>query len=161
MRRRSVLEVVRDGVVHAPVEQVWPLVADVTRVPEWLTFAERMELLDGDGVGRRQRLYGHWGRRESEIDQEITEFDPPRVLAWRHLAERLDGKPAPRFAASTEFRITLEPRDGATLVRLHSRQQPASAVKGLVMRLFGVRDVAKGMDRSLVRLAEAVKAIKR
>ncbi len=151
------LEIVRDGVVDAPVERVWPLVADVARVPEWLTFAERMEVLDGDGVGRRQRLHGHWGRRRSEVDQEITEYDPPRVLAWRHLAERLDGKPAPRFARSTEFRVTLEPRDGATLVRLRSRQEPASAVKGLVMRMFGARDMARQMDRSLTRLAEAVR----
>jgi uncharacterized membrane protein len=154
------LEVVRDGVVEAPAEQVWPLVADVARVPEWLTFAERMELIDGDvhgdGMGRRQRLHGHWGKRQSEVDQEITEYDPPRVLAWRHLAERLDGKPAPRFAKSTEFRIDLEPRGGTTLVRLRSRQEPASAVKGLVMRMLGTRDVARQMERSLARLAEAV-----
>ena len=32
-----------------------------------------------------------------------------RRLAWRHLAERLDGKPAPRFAASTDFSIELAP----------------------------------------------------
>jgi len=151
------MEIVRDGVVDAPVEQVWPLIADATRLPEWLTFAERMEVLDGDGVGRRQRLHGHWGRKRSEVDQEITEFEPQRALAWRHLAERLDGKPAPKFAKSTEFRVTLEPRDGGTLVRLRSRQEPASGVKGLLMRMMGTRDVARGLDRSLVRLAEAVR----
>jgi hypothetical protein len=74
------------------------------------------------------------------------------------VAERLDGKPAPRFARSTEFRITLEPHDGQTLVRLRSRQEPASAVKGLVMRLFGGREVAQQMQRSLTRLATAVAA---
>jgi uncharacterized membrane protein len=147
------LEVVREGLVESPVEQVWPLVADVARVPEWFTFAERMEVVEGTGVGRRQRLHGHWGKRRSEIDQEITEFDPPRALAWRHVAERLDGKPAPVFAKSTRFRIVLEPRDGATLVRLESRQEPASAVKGLVMRLFGTREVAQHLERSLARLA--------
>jgi uncharacterized membrane protein len=151
-----VLEIVRDGVVGASVDEVWPVVAEVSRIPEWLTFAERMELVDGAGKGRRQRLHGHWGKRESEIDQEVVEYDPPRVLAWRHLAERLDGRPAPRFAASTEFRITLEPHDSGTLVRLRSRQEPASAVKGLVMRMFGLREVARELDRSLARLAEAV-----
>ncbi len=150
-------EIEREGVVDAPVEQVWPLVADVARIPEWLTFASRMELIEGDGVGRRQRLHGRWGRKRSEVDQEITEYDPPRALAWRHLAERLDGRPAPVFARSTELRVTLEPRDGATLVRLRSRQEPASPVKGLMMWMFGTRDVARQMDRSLARLAEAVR----
>jgi len=164
-------EVVREGVVDAPVERVWPLVDEVTRMGEWFAFAERMEHLAGVGVGRQQRLHGRWGSRRSEVDQEVTAYDPPHALAWRHVAERLDGKPAPRFARSTEFRITLEPQpmqhvgmgssqrphDGATLVRMCSRQEPASAVKGLVMRMFGTREVANLMERSLVRLAEAVR----
>ena len=62
-----------------------------------------------DGVGQRRRQHGHWGKKPSEVDQEITAFEPEHRLAWRHLAERLDGKPAPRFAASTDFSIELTP----------------------------------------------------
>jgi hypothetical protein len=51
------------------------------------------------------------------------------VYAWRHVAERLDGKPAPVFARSTRFRISPEPHGAGTLVRLRSTQEPASAVK--------------------------------
>jgi uncharacterized protein YndB with AHSA1/START domain len=149
-------EVSRHRLVSAPIERVWDLVSSVDLMPEWFAFADRMEILDGDGLGRHQRLHGHWGKRRSEVDQEITEFDPPRSLAWRHLAERLDGKPAPQFARRTEFRISLEAQGpGQTLVRLESRQQPASLAKGLVMRLFGTREVATTMDRSLDRLAVA------
>jgi hypothetical protein len=81
--------------------------------------------------------------------------DPPRRLAWQHEAERLDGKPAPRFAASTTFTMTLDPDPagaGATRVRLHSQQEPASALRGLVIRLFGRREVAQKLDESLDRL---------
>ncbi len=85
----------------------------------------------------------------------ITRWEPPRALAWRHEAERLDGKPAPRFAASTDFTIELLPEAAGTRVRLHSAQQPAGPVRGLVIRGFGRRDVARTLERSLERLAAA------
>jgi hypothetical protein len=78
-------------------------------------------------------------------------------VAWRHEAERLDGKPAPRFARETRFEILLEPAGEATRVRLHSRQEPAGPLRGLVIRAFGRREVAGHMERSLERLADAVR----
>jgi uncharacterized protein YndB with AHSA1/START domain len=149
------LDVIRERRVAASPEQLWPLVSDPARLQEWFTFALAAEVLDGEGVGRRQRMHGEWGSKRSEIDQEVVEFDPPRRIAWVHLAERLDGKPAPRFAASTRFTVDLTPDDGGTSVRLHSAQEPASLVRGLVMRLFGTREIAQNLDRSLSRLASA------
>ena len=129
------------------------LVSNPARLPDWFTFARSGEVLDGEGVGRRQRMHGEWGRKRSEIDQEVVEFDPPRRIAWVHLAERLDGKPAPRFAASTWFTIDLVPDGSGTRVHLHSAQTPASPLRGLVMRLFGTREIADNLERSLDRLA--------
>lgn len=147
------IEIVREARIAAPIEDVWAVVSEAQRAPEWFTFAERVEVRSGSGVGQVRTQHGRWGSRHAEVDQEITGYEPNRLLAWKHLAERLDGKPAPRFAASTEFRIELEPAGAATTVRLRSRQEPASAVKGLVMKLFGTKDVARGMDRSLDRLS--------
>jgi uncharacterized protein YndB with AHSA1/START domain len=139
--------------IPAAPDDIWALLDDPARLGDWLAFAERGELLDGEGVGRRQRMHGRWGRRRSEIDQVVVEHDPPRRLAWRHEAERLDGKPAPRFAASTVFSMTLEP-DGpqATRVTLRSQQEPASPLRGVVIRLFGRREVAGKLEESLDRL---------
>jgi uncharacterized protein YndB with AHSA1/START domain len=139
--------------IPAAPDDIWVLLDDPARLGDWLAFAERGELLDGEGVGRRQRMHGRWGRRRSEIDQVVVEHDPPRRLAWRHEAERLDGKPAPRFAASTVFSMTLEP-DGpqATRVTLRSQQEPASPLRGVVIRLFGRREVAGKLEESLDRL---------
>jgi uncharacterized protein YndB with AHSA1/START domain len=150
-----VIEVDRQREIAATPEEVWAVVTEPKRAPEWFTFAERVEVLGGpDGVGQKQRQHGRWGRRAAEIDREIIEYDPPRAYAWHHLAERLNGKPAPQFARSTRFRISLEPSGtGTTFVRLHGTQEPASALKGLVMRAFGTREVASHMTRSLDRLA--------
>lgn len=152
------IEVMREARVPAGAEQVWAIVSDPARAPEWFDFADRTEVLSGEGVGQKRTQHGHWGRRRSEVDQEIIAWEPGRLLAWRHLAERLDGRPAPRFAASTEFRIELSPSEGATTVRLRSLQEPAGPVKGWLMRRMGTKDIERALDRSLDRLAELVRS---
>jgi hypothetical protein len=44
------------------------------------------------------------------------------------------------------------------MVRLHTAQEPASMVKGLIMRAFGTRDVVSHLERSLDRLAALFRA---
>jgi len=148
-----VIEIIRECTVDAPPEAVWSVVSAPERSAEWFSFTDRVEVLDGTGVGQHQRQYGRWGKRAAEIDRELVEYDPPRAYAWRHVAERLDGRPAPRFAASTRFDITLEPAGDGTRIRLRSRQEPASLARGLVMRAFGAAEVRRHMDRTLDRLA--------
>jgi uncharacterized protein YndB with AHSA1/START domain len=147
------MEVTAERRVEAAPDALWPLVADPERLPEWFTFAERVEVLAGEGAGQRRRMHGRWGRKRSELDQTITAWEPQHRLAWRHDAERLDGRPAPRFAASTDFTVELHPDGDATRVRLRSVQEPAGPVRGLVLRAFGRREVAGHLDRSLDRLA--------
>ena len=147
------VDVSAERTIAAPPDAIWPLLDDPTRLGEWFAFADSGEVLEGEGVGRRQRMHGRWGRKRSEIDQVVVAHDPPRRLAWRHEAERLDGKPAPRFAASTTFTMTLEPAGAhASRLRLRSEQEPASALRGIVIRMFGRREVAQKLEESLDRL---------
>jgi uncharacterized protein YndB with AHSA1/START domain len=136
------IETIAQRVLPVPPDQVWPLVDDPEAMGRWFGFAERMELVEGSGLGRLQRLHGTWGKRRSQIDQRVVAYQPGRLLTWRHEAERLDGQPAPRFAAETLFTVELQAREGGTLVRMVSRQQPASPLHGLVMRLLARRDTA-------------------
>src|SRR3954471_9904959 len=139
--------------IPAAPDEVWPLLDDPTRLGEWFAFADTGEVLEGDGVGRRQRMHGHWGRKRSEIDQVVVEHDPPRRLAWRHEAERLDGKAPARLAARPTLTMTLEPAGAhASRLRLRSEQEPASALRGIVIRLFGRREIAQKLEESLDRL---------
>lgn len=151
------ITVARTRSMPARPEAVWQVVSSVERLPQWLTFAEAAQTLEGDGDGRLQRIHGHWGRRRSEIDQRITIWDPPRRLEWRHEAERLDGKPAPRFARDTRVQVRLEPDREGTRVTMESVQVPASALKGLVMRMLSRRQLASAYERSLQRLDAVVR----
>jgi uncharacterized protein YndB with AHSA1/START domain len=153
-----VIDVSASRTLAAPPDAIWPLLDDPARMGEWFAFAERFEVLEGEGVGRRQRMHGRWGKKRSEIDQVIVAHEPRRRLAWRHEAERLDGKPAPRFAASTVFSATLEPAGAGTRVTLRSEQEPASRLKGVVIGLFGRREVAQRLEESLDALAVQVEA---
>jgi uncharacterized protein YndB with AHSA1/START domain len=150
------IEATEEGTVPAPPSRVWPLIDDPAAMGDWFAFADRMELVGGEGAGRRQRLHGHWGKKRSEIEQEVVAYEPERQLAWRHVSERLDGKPAPRFAAETIFTVTLSPEGEGTRVRLESRQLPASRPRGLVMRAFGQREIRGRLERSLAALRERV-----
>jgi uncharacterized protein YndB with AHSA1/START domain len=156
------VDVTAERPIAASPEEIWPLLDDPARLGEWFAFAERGEVLEGRGVGRRQRMHGRWGKKRSEIDQVVIAHDPPRRLAWRHAAERLDGKPAPRFAASTTFTMTLEPvGEHESRLILRSQQEPASAVRGVVIRLFGRREVAQKLEESLDRLEQRFAATTR
>jgi len=153
----AIIEVMREARVDAPADQVWAIVSDVGHAADWFEFSERTEVVEGEGVGQRRTQHGSWGRKRSEVDQEITEFEPGRLLAWQHLAERLDGKPAPKFAVRTEFRIELTADGDATTVRLRSIQEPGGALKGWLMKRLGTKDVARNLDRSLERLGALVR----
>ncbi len=146
------IEIKRDRVVDASAEEIWRLIDEPARLSEWFSFADSAELIAGSGVGRRQRMHGRWGKKRSEIDQLVVEYDPPRLLGWRHEGERLDGRPAPKFARETLFSIRLSPVDGRTRVELHSRQEPNGVLRGVVIHLFGRREVATHLTESLDRL---------
>ncbi len=149
----SAIRIHRERRIETSPEHLWTLIDDVGELSRWFTFAHRIEIVEGSGLGRKQRLYGKWGRKRSEIDQVVTDYDPPREFGWRHVQERLDGKPALRFAADTHFVIRLRPDANGTIVELESTQVPAGRLRGIVIHLFGKKEVTQHMERSLDELA--------
>jgi uncharacterized protein YndB with AHSA1/START domain len=147
------IELVHEARLAGSAERIWPFISDPELLPRWFTFAASFEALEGEGLGRRQRMHARWRDQDSEVDQVVTAFEPPRLISWRHEAERLDGKPAPRFASETNFSIELVPDGANTVVRLRGAQVPASYMRGLAIRVFGGRETIREMGRSLARLA--------
>lgn len=141
-----------EALVGATAEPLWGLISDPKRLPDWLVFAEKVEVLSPGEVGMKMRLIGTWGGRRSEVDVEVIDFQPKRRFAWRHLEERVDGKTFRRYARETRFAIELEPRGSQTTVRLHAEQDPAGPLRGLLIRLFGYRGAQRRMAISLQRL---------
>ncbi|HEY6116750.1 MAG TPA: SRPBCC family protein [Candidatus Dormibacteraeota bacterium] len=150
------IEIARERTIHAAAARVWAVVAEAERLPEWWGRAGSVEVLEGSGLGRRQRLRSQWQGQASEVDQLVTAFEPERLLEWRHEAERLGGQPAPRFATETAVRIKLRSLGpDATEVVLESRQQPADPDKEQSMRANS-QYLGKMLETSLERLDQVV-----
>jgi uncharacterized protein YndB with AHSA1/START domain len=152
------IEISRERSIGAAAGTVWEVVSDARRLPEWYARAGKAEVLHGEGLGRRQRISSRWNGQESEIDQVVTVFEPARRLEWRHEAERLGGRPAPRFAAETVVIIELKPEgSSSTRVVLTSRQRPADLEKEAAMR-GNSEYLGQMFEASLQRLDELVTA---
>jgi uncharacterized protein YndB with AHSA1/START domain len=150
----AVIEISRERNISAPAARVWEVVSEAASLPEWYVRAGSVEVLEGAGLGRRQRLRSQWRGQDSEVDQVVTAFEPEHLLEWRHEAERLGGQPAPRFALETVLRISLEAQGpDVTRVILESRQRPADAEKEEAMR-GNSEFLGKMLEASLERLEE-------
>ena len=150
------IEITRERTIPARAARVWEVVSEAERLPEWYARAARAEVLEGAGLGRRQRLHSQWRGQDSQVDQLITAFEPEHLLEWRHEAERLDGQPAPKFASETVVRIELEAQGpDATRVVLESCQRPADPDKEQAMR-SNSEYLGKMLETSLERLEQLV-----
>lgn len=142
-------------VVAAPPEAVWPLVADVTRMPELSPLIARVEWLDGAteaAVGARFKAVNTVGRGPDWSNRPvITVVDAPREIAW----ERSEP-----FAGTLEWRYRLDPVDGGTRVTESYRVvRPVTRLGWFVIgTLYGVKDdralLRQGMLDTLERLRE-------
>ena len=146
------IEIVCQRTIEAPVQRVWDLIEPVERLPEWFSGTGTAVLLAGRAVGRKQRVSGRWGSHGFEIDQTVTRYEPPRVLGWRHDAERLDGRQAPRISRQIEFCIQLEPVGQRTRVELVSRHVPDNVLKGLLIRVIAAPRIRRMLNTSLERI---------
>lgn len=71
--------------IRAGAEQVWAMVADVTRMGEWSPETERAEWIDGatgPAVGARFKGYNKRGRTKWSTMCEVIEAEPGRSFAF-------------------------------------------------------------------------------
>src|SRR5262249_53860452 len=98
----------RERIVPLPVDVVWQLIEPAESAPSWLPFAEACRRTSGRGLGRIQRMRVRWGRNVAEIDQEVIAYTPNALLRWKHVAETMNGKPAPQVSKEVVFSAQLE-----------------------------------------------------
>ena len=153
------VELVTDGRVPGIPARVWRLVADPDQLVRWFEFADRLEVLQGEGLGRRQRAHTRRRDRDLETDQVVTEFQPPRLIEWRREVSRLDGEPVDPYARDSRFAIELRPDGDATIVTLRGTQVPSSFWRGQLIRRFGRRETGRLMQKSIANLVALATAL--
>lgn len=78
--------------VNAPHSQVFAILDDVGRTPEWLTRCTRIDKLDDgpNAVGTRLRYHYRDGGRSGEMEGEITAHDSDEHLAMVYRDKLMD-----------------------------------------------------------------------
>jgi len=100
------IEIARERTIPVPAGRVWEVVSEAKRLPEWYARAASAEVLEGSGLGRRQRLHSQWQGQDSEVDQLITAFEPERHEEGALEAEELPPVGGqPRFGFSSKERL--------------------------------------------------------
>jgi len=152
------MEIVRSRQIAASPEKIWPFVDDVAKWPQWFTEAERGEMT-GQGVGRKQKMFGHARGKASEIDSTVTAYEPNRRLEWHHDAEFMDGKKAPVvYASDAVAEVTIQPQGTGSLVTYRLTMKAGNPMFWLIENLLARAPIQKSFDTSLERLEKVATA---
>lgn len=123
----------------------------------WLSFAQRVEVIEGDGLGRKQVVTGQFHFFCSGVEQEVVIYEPARQIAWSHTEEHPAISRVPRFDRATTLTVLLIPEGAGTRVRIESAQDPAGPLRGLALRFVTHRSLQRHIRNSLDRLEGMVK----
>ena len=144
-------------VVDVPAAELWEIVADVTRIPEWSPVCHRVEWLDGSHhavVGARFRGHNKLNGARWSRDCAVTQAEPGKVLAFSTLFKGQE---------STRWRYELEPAGESTTVREAYQVVLVPPWLRLLRHLPGVvakseRDTELNLSTSLERLKAIAEA---
>ena len=136
--------------IEAPVDEVWELVTDVTRIGEFSPETFEAEWLDGaTGPGVGARFRGHVKRNQKGPVYwslcEVTVCEPKRSFGFAVLA---GGKPV------NNWRYDLEPVSGGTDVTESFRLEPSllTRIYWALLGRFRGRTNREGMRTTLQRM---------
>jgi hypothetical protein len=158
--RRSIPRKCRtEAIVHALVEDVWHVIADVTRTSEWSHECYQVTWLDGATAatpGARFRGRNRSGRLRWSRTCEVVTLDAPHEIAWRTLPTLL-------FPDCTEWRITLEPIGTETrIVQTYQLMSMTPWFTWIVARVNPRHlDRADALDQDLHRLGRLASSLRR
>ena len=145
------------AVVDAPPEQVWALVADVTRMGEWSPETQSCSWLDGatgPEVGARFKGSNRRGLARWATTCTVTECEPGRVFAF-----------SVNNPSRSTWRYSFVPSgESATMVTetLELGRPVPLYIRGLMLATSGVRDreadLQGGIEQTLAKLQVAGRA---
>ena len=118
----NAVEVVSEVRVAAPRDEVWAILADVQRQPEWMKDALSIEVLTDPplGVGTKMRVPTRIGPFRTTDLMEVTAFEPPHLWTVVH-----------RGLVTGEGTFELEEIDGGSATRVSWRERLAAPLAPL------------------------------
>jgi uncharacterized protein YndB with AHSA1/START domain len=146
----------RSRTVSASAKQVWAVLGDVKRMPEWSEELESVELLEGDGRAPGSRFRGNNSRdsRSWSMTCVIDAFDAGRALEFHTENDKGETR--------TRWWYRLEPAgDDTEVTEGFERVAKLSRIRAMAERkLLGDRAEynARNIEESLRRLAALVEA---
>jgi uncharacterized protein YndB with AHSA1/START domain len=118
--------------VGAPVGQVFALLADPNRMPEWLPGCDAAE--SDVPLRKGVRLKARFGQRTTEL--EIVDFAPPATLGWVERGQRNGAK----------LFLRLDSRGATTAVTVREVWSPRSFAAWVRGRFFEKRKVQRRLE---------------
>lgn len=136
--------------IKAPVTEVWNLISDFRRMPEWSPQCRWMKPLGAVRPGTRTININRRGRMFWPTSSRITEFVPQRKLAFRvtenHSVWSYELEPTAEGTRVTESRRT---DDGITALSTFATNKFMGGVESFDQELLS------GMNASLERIKAA------
>jgi uncharacterized protein YndB with AHSA1/START domain len=135
------------GTVGVPIDEVFDLLTDPTRMPEWLPRCTAAVPGPGrKGKGDRHRLrFEHQGRKTNAVI-EIIEYAPPTSYGWVEIIHR----------RGTQTFFKLEFHGGSTRITMKQVWTPASWVAWLQGQFSRRRHAHKMFDGLLQNLRKVL-----
>jgi uncharacterized protein YndB with AHSA1/START domain len=132
----------RETVVPAPPEEVWRLVSDPARLPQWWPAVSRVE--DASPAAWTTVLSSPKGK-SIRADYTRLELDPEHRLVWQ---QELEETPFERILARAVTEIALDPDEAGTRVTIALEQKPRGWARfaPLQFRGAGARQVEGALD---------------
>lgn len=95
--------------IEAPIDVVWDVLSDVTRMPEWTSSMRSVRLLGSGALGRtsRVRIKQPWLPAST---WSVELFEPPQYFSWRSrtgLVETVGGHRLEDRGDATEVTFTI------------------------------------------------------
>jgi uncharacterized protein YndB with AHSA1/START domain len=138
----------RELTLPAAPADVWRVVSDPTRLPQWWPGVSRVE--EASPEAWTKVLTSSKGKTV-RADYTRLEADEARRLLWRH---EVEGSPFERILARSTTEIVLEPENGRTRVEIAVSQQPRgwARLSPFQLRAAATRQVEgalEGLERVL------------
>ncbi len=128
------------GVVPAPIEKVFALLADPERMPHWLPGCRSAKLNAPGPLRKGSRLTVLFGRRATTL--EIIEFSHPSAFSWADREKR----------AGSQTNFKLQFGGGTTIVTMRDVWTPTSLGQLLRGRFLGRRNAKRMFEGILDNL---------